>query len=117
MQATTSQPSAAPDSSAPGTTQQPAPAPQRGWDKLDSVDRARVQMALIALLLVMAALVVIIRMGGRFTRRLGREIPLEKSRPTGPRPFLKPLSDEEVQAITKLGPRSDGDDTRNGTGG
>ncbi len=74
----------------------------RVWDRLDELTRTRIKMALVALLIVLGALIVIVRLGGRWVRRLGAEDGDLAMRSREPRPFLKPLSEEEARLAVRL---------------
>lgn len=75
--------------------------PTRMWDQLDELTRTRIKMALVALLILMAACFVMVRLGGRWVRRLGKEDNIAPRR-REPRPFLKPLSDEEARLAVPI---------------
>ncbi|MDA7978130.1 MAG: hypothetical protein MPJ50_05095 [Pirellulales bacterium] len=85
--------------------------PTRLWDKMAPTTRAQLLMALVGFLILMAGLYIMIRLGGRWARRTGAHEQKDRASSTSssghsishqPRPFLKPLNDEEARLAVPL---------------
>lgn len=80
------------------------------WDQLDEITRTRIKMALLALVILMFGVIVMLRLGGRWVRRVNAQD--VETPPREPRTFLKPLTEEEARNAVPIprSLRSDADD-------